>query len=79
MLFYSEISEPFIPETSIKVKNCLGKLNNKLQWPSFKKDFNSIFERVETGEEFKPIENLFKKIDDSQALDLEKRFEGSED
>ena len=76
MLFFSEISEPFIPETSNRVKYCLGKSNNKLQWPSSEKDFASIFERVEIGEDFHPVENLFTKITDGEALDLEKRFSG---
>ena len=77
MLFFSEISEPFIPETAIKIKNCLGKSKDKVQWASFKKNLTSIFERVEIGNEFKPIENLFKKIEDSEILDLEKQFRGT--
>ncbi len=76
MFFFSQISEPFIPETALKVVNCLGKSNDKLQWPSIQGNFYSIFEKVETGEEFKPIENLFTKIEDKHALDLEKRFAG---
>ena len=77
ILFFSEISEPFVPETSGKLKSCLGKFNNKIQWPSFKEDFASIFEHIEFGESFEPIENLFTKIADPDALDLEKRFAGS--
>ena len=78
MLFFSEISEPFIPETTIKIKNCLDKSLDQVQWACFKRNFSSIFERVEIGDEFKPIENLFKKIEDSHAQDLEKRFRGTD-
>ena len=42
------------------------------------KKFQFNFERVEIGDEFKPIENLFKKIEDSHAQDLEKRFRGTD-
>ena len=76
MLFFSDISEPFIPKTSKKVKECLGKSNEKPQWPSPKEDFESIFEKIEHGDDFKQIENLFVKISDDHALDLEKRFSG---
>ena len=31
MLFFSEISEPFIPETTIKIKNCLDKSLDQVQ------------------------------------------------
>ena len=78
MLFFSEISEPFIPETTIKIKSCLGKSQSQVQWASFNRNFVSIFERVEIGDEFNPIENLFKKIEDSHAQDLEKRFRGTD-
>ena len=78
MLFFSEISEPFIPETTIKIKNCLDKPLDQIPWPFFKRNFSSIFERVEIGDKFKPIENLFNKIDDSHAQDLEKRFRGTD-
>ncbi len=77
MLFFSEISEPFIPETTIKIKSCLDKSLDQTQWACFKKDFSSIFERVEIGDEFKPIENLFNKIENSHVQDLEKRFRGT--
>ena len=76
MLFFSEISEPFIPETAFKIKNCLGKSKDKTQLNSFKKNFASIFERVNIGEALKPVENLFKKIEDTDVLDLEKQFRG---
>ena len=78
MLFYSEISEPFIPETTIKIKKCFDKSLDQVQWSYFKRNFSAIFERVEIGDEFKPIDNLFNKIDDSHAQDLEKRFRGTD-
>ena len=77
MLFFSEISEPFIPETSNKVKDCLGKSDEKPQWPSSKEGFTSVFEKIEHGDDFKQIENLFVKIADDYAQDLEKRFSGT--
>ena len=78
MLSFSEISEPFIPETATKIKTCLGKSEAKLQWPSLGKNFTSIFEKVKVGEQFSPIENLFTKIEDGQANSLEKQFAGNE-
>ena len=78
MLFFSEISEPFIPETSIKINNCFDKSLYQFQWPNINRNFSSIFERVEIGDEFKPIENLFNKIDNSCAQNLEKRFQGTD-
>ena len=77
MLFFSEISEPFIPETATKIKNCLGKSEAKIQWPSMEENFTSIFEKVKVGEKFNPIENLFTKIEDSEARSLEKQFAGN--
>ena len=77
MLFFSKISEPFIPETSNKIKYCIGKSNDELQWPTTKKDFASNFETVRFGENFKPVENLFTKISDAEARDLEDRFAGT--
>ncbi len=76
LLFFSNISEPFIPETSYKIQNCFIKSYKEDQWPSVKQNFASIFEKVEIGVKIRPIENLFKKIDDSYVLDLEKQFEG---
>ena len=78
MLFFSEISEPFIPETATKIKTCLGKSEAKIQWPFLGENFTSIFEKVKVGEEFSPIENLFTKIEDGQANSLEKQFAGNE-
>jgi methionyl-tRNA synthetase len=78
MLFFSEISEPFIPETTIKIKACLYKSLDQVQWTCFKRNFSSIFERIEIGDEYKPIENLFNKIEDFHAQDLEKRFRGTD-
>ena len=78
MLFFSDISEPFIPETTIKIKKCLGRPLDQVQWACFKRNFSSIFDRVEIGDEFKPIDNLFKKIEDSHTQDLEKRFRGTD-
>ena len=77
MLFFSEISEPFIPETATKIKTCLGKSQAKIQWPSLGENFPSIFEKVKAGEEFNPVENLFSKIEDSRAESLEKQFAGN--
>ena len=77
MLFFSEISEPFIPSTSNEIKYCLGKSNEEFQWPSLKEDFTSIFEKIDYGDDFKQIENLFVKISDDYALDLAKRFSGT--
>lgn len=77
MLFFSEISEPFIPSTSNEIKYCLGKSNEKSQWPPLKEDFTSIFEKIDYGDDFKQIENLFVKISDDYALDLAKRFSGT--
>jgi methionyl-tRNA synthetase len=77
MLFFSEISEPFIPSTSNEIKCCLGKSNEKSQWPSLKEDFTSMFEKIDYGDEFKQIENLFVKISDDYALDLAKQFSGT--
>ncbi len=79
MLFYSEISEPFIPETCLKIKSCVGKSKDSVEWSFFKDDFETIFERVKFGAKFKPLQNLFKKIDNKEALDLEKRFAGTDD
>ena len=78
MLFFSDISEPFIPETATKIKNCLGKSEDKIQWPSLEENFISIFEKVEVGQEFNPIENLFTKIEDGEAMSLEKKFAGNQ-
>ena len=78
MLFFSDISEPFIPETTFKIKNCLGRPLDQVQWACFKRNFSSIFERVEIGDEFKPIENLFTKIENSLAQNLEKQFRGTD-
>ena len=78
MLFFSDISEPFIPETTIKIKKCLGKSQGQAEWACNEKNFCSIFVRVEAGAEFKPIENLFNKIENSHAQDLEKRFRGTD-
>ena len=77
MLFFSEISEPFIPETSKKIKFCLDKSDNELQWPTNEKDFASIFETMEFCETFKPVENLFTKISDSEVINLEQQFAGT--
>ena len=64
----------------MKIKNCFdkGKSLDQVQWAFFNTNFSSIFERVEIGEEFKPIDNLFKKIEDSHAIELEKRFRGED-
>ena len=78
MLFFSDISEPFIPETATKIKNCLGKSEDKIQWPSLEENFTSIFEKVEVGQEFNPIENLFTKIEDGETMSLEKKFAGNQ-
>ena len=78
MLFFSDISEPFIPETATKIKNCLGKSEDKIQWPSLEENFTSIFEKVEVGQEFNPIENLFTKIEDDKTMSLEKKFAGNQ-
>ena len=78
MLFFSDISEPFIPETATKIKNCLGKSEDKIQWPSLEENFTSIFEKVEVGQEFNPIENLFTKIEDDKTMRLEKKFAGNQ-
>ena len=78
MLFFSDISEPFIPETATKIKNCLGKSEDKIQWPSLEENFISIFEKVEVGQEFNPIENLFTKIEDGETMSLEKKFAGNQ-
>ncbi len=78
MLFFSDISEPFIPETATKIKNCLGKSADKIQWPSLEENFTSIFEKVEVGQEFNPIENLFTKIEDGETMSLEKKFAGNQ-
>ena len=79
MLFFSDISHPFIPETAYKIRNSLSKSYANGQWPSINKNFTSIFEKVQIGEEISPIENLFSKIDDSYVLDLEKEFRGHDD
>ena len=78
MLFFSDISEPFIPETATKIKNCLGKSEDKIQWPSLEENFISIFEKVEVGQEFNPVENLFTKIEDAETVGLEKKFAGNQ-
>ena len=78
MLFFSDISEPFIPETATKIKNCLGNSADKIQWPSLEENFTSIFEKVEVGQEFNPIENLFTKIEDGETVSLEKKFAGNQ-
>ena len=77
MLFFSEISEPFIPSTSNEIKYCLGKSNEKSRWPSLKEDFTSIFEKIDYGDDFKQIENLFVKISDDYIVDLAKQFSGT--
>ena len=77
MLFFGEISEPFIPSTSNEIKYCLRKSNEKSKWPSLKEDFTSIFEKIDYGDEFKQIENLFVKISDDYTQDLAKRFSGA--
>ena len=77
MLFFSDISEPFVPETSVKIKSCLGKSQVHQKWPTLKKKFTLIFDKVKIGEEFKPLENLFKKIDDGDISNLEKQFAGT--
>ena len=79
MLFFSEISGPFIPETAYKIKNCFGKSYAKGQWPSIGKNFASAFEKIEVGAKFSPMENLFKKIEDDYVLELEKQFGGRDD
>ena len=79
MLFFSEISSPFIPETAYKIKSCLGKSYEKGQWPSSEKNFASAFEKVKVGAKVSPMENLFKKIEDNYVLELEKQFGGRED
>ena len=76
MLFFSEISAPFIPETTNKIKICFGKSYTGDQWPLIE-TFASIFEKVEIGERVSTIENLFTKIEDDYVLDLEKRFAGN--
>ncbi len=76
MLFISDISDPFIPETAKKIKECIGNSYSNRQWPSVKQNFVSIFENVEVGEKVSPIENLFTKIEDGYVLDLEKQFGG---
>jgi methionyl-tRNA synthetase len=79
MLFFGEISEPFIPETSAKIKGCFRKLEDKIPSSFFSGDFRNNFEIIKFGEDFKPIANLFKKIEDKEALDLEERFRGNDD
>ena len=79
MLFFSEISGPFIPETAYKIKKCLSKSYAKGQWPSIGKNFASAFEKIEVGAKFSPMENLFKKIEDDYVLELEKQFGGRDD
>ena len=64
-------------KTATKIKNCLGRSEAKIQWPSSEENFTSIFEKVKVGEKFNPIENLFTKIEDSKALSLEKQFAGN--
>ena len=76
MLFISDISDPFIPETAKKIKDCIGNSYSNRKWPSVKQNFVSIFENVEVGEKVSPIENLFAKIEDRYVLDLEKQFGG---
>ena len=43
MLFFSEISEPFIPETTIKIKNCLGQVTRSGSVGLFQKKFQFNF------------------------------------
>ena len=76
MLFFSEISAPFIPETTNKIKICFGKSYPENQWPLIE-TFASIFEKVEIGERVSPVENLFTKIEDDYVLELEKQFAGN--
>jgi methionyl-tRNA synthetase len=71
---YGDISKPFIPDTSIKIKACLQKTLSDSYWP---KHNNSIFQQINGGDKFSIIDNLFCKISEEESLELETRFRGS--
>jgi len=71
--FYSDISKPFIPATSQKIKNSLKKSCDDSEWPEIDKITFSV---LKGGESFLVIENLFSKINDDQVTNLEMQFSG---
>lgn len=77
MFFFSEISEPFIPDTCEKIKDCIGKSRTNLSWPS-SRDFSSIFFTLSAGQAFQPIDNLFSKIEENRTIELQNQFRGTD-
>ena len=71
--FYSDISKPFIPVTSRKIKNCLNMAYDEKQWPN---NNELVFSDFRGGEKFSLIENLFSKLNDEQIAELEEKFGG---
>ena len=67
--FFSEISYPFIPETSKKIKNIFNlNITDEYHWPE-------KFERnLKNGDLFNTPENLFSKIDDKKILEMSEKY-----
>jgi methionyl-tRNA synthetase len=69
---YSNISRPFIPETSDKIDKALTLKDNS-SWPV---SVERYLENIEKGHSFIVPDNLFDKISEDQITELKIRFSG---
>ena len=67
--FFSEISYPFIPETSKKMKNIFNlDIIYEYSWAE------KYEKKLEEGSVFNTPENLFSKIDDKKILEMSEKY-----
>jgi methionyl-tRNA synthetase len=69
---YSNISRPFIPETSIKIDKSL-KLEHNTLWPV---SLPQYLTSIKKGHPFTVPDNLFEKLSDDQIATFKVRFSG---
>ena len=72
LALYSYISQPFIPDSSRKIVECLN-LKKTRYWPTKDNPWHEIIEKEHT---FYVPENLFKKITDKEVTNYKTIFSG---
>ena len=69
---YSNISRPFIPETSHKIDTAL-RLDKNTSWPV---TLNEYLTSIKKDHTFSVPDNLFEKLSDSQIAEFKSKFSG---
>lgn len=69
---YAVLSEPFIPETSARLREALNAA--KAGWPD---DLATALEALKGGEAFTVPDNLFAKISDQERDEWQEKFAGA--